>query len=109
MFLPPQPELFLLGTFYSKLLHRWVVADLRIRKLAVLAEDYVEAQADDADSHQQQSGDEDFHIRILVRDKGLEDEAVAYRLVVVYLVDYVCKSVGYREYRDLALVLCRIV
>ena len=39
----------------------------------------------------------------------LVDKACADCLVVVYLVDDVCKHLSHRQYSDLALVLCRVV
>ena len=46
VFLAPKFYFFLLGTFDASLAHLLVVLDLCLRKLAVLSEDDVEAQAE---------------------------------------------------------------
>ena len=61
--LAPKFYLFFLCALDASLAHLLVVLYLRLRELAVLPEDDVEAQTEYAERNQHQSGNEYFHIK----------------------------------------------
>ena len=67
--LAPESHFLLLGTADAEFSHLLVTADLRIGKLTVLAEDDVEAEADDAEGHDGQS-DKVYHVVKLLTRKS---------------------------------------